>query len=280
MVKDTELALNFRAKGWLFFPGPAPLLLPLPRPCWKRTLGSAGPAQRSSVLGLSCCLYCSQSPPCRGAHHPVLTSRCCCCYVGHGFPGNGGREGRKGKGWKIQKGRETESGGGWGERRRRWKEKLLKGRSSYSRLEREKESCLLWVCISTAPAPLNVSNTQSLGPQPLFWDGRGNHIKSLGFLCPWPEQSAFLSRIRFPVRRGGRPHAFKVFRVFLTQSETSEKGVTVTEYWRMSHQLCPGKGGVGIWVAKTKSPNVSHGNSQCYDSLHSSRSSWWMVCWN
>lgn len=101
VVRDTELALNLRARGWLFFPGLAPLLLPLPHPCRKRTLGSAGPAQRSSLLGLCCCLYCNQSPPCRGVHHPVLRSRCCCCCVCHGFAGNRrreeGQEGRAGK---------------------------------------------------------------------------------------------------------------------------------------------------------------------------------------
>lgn len=95
----------------------------------------------------------------------------------------------------------------------------------------------------------------------------GNHIKSLGSLPPLQEESAFLSPIRrLPVRRGGQPHIFKISKVFWAQSETSEKGVT--EYQRMSCQLCPGKSGIGIQVAETRSFNVSHCNSQHSESVH------------
>lgn len=184
MVRDIDLFLNLWVMGWLFFPVLAPPLLRHPPPYWRHTPGSAGPARRSSLPGLSCCLYCNQSPLGRRAHHPVLKwCCCCCCCICHEFPE------RKGGGGKIQRGREIERER-WRETRGKRKEKLLKGRNVYNWLEKEGKSYLLWALISRAPAPLSIACTVlCICSHPLPWDGRRKSYKIYGF------PSSFASRV-------------------------------------------------------------------------------------
>ena len=123
MVADMGRAVNLGATRWFFFPLLGLLLLPHPHPHGRPTPGSAGPAQRCTPPGLSCYLYRNQSPPCTGAHHPVLRW-CCCSCICHGSPWymdkkeRRRRKGRKHKG-DTRRGGDTEKG--HGERKRKWK---------------------------------------------------------------------------------------------------------------------------------------------------------------
>lgn len=99
VARGTELAMNLRVTGWLFFSSLPPPLLRLPHPCGKHTLGSAGPALRSSLPRPSCCgfRFRTQSLPGREARHPVLKRCCCCCCLCREFPENMEKKRRRGK---------------------------------------------------------------------------------------------------------------------------------------------------------------------------------------
>lgn len=137
MAGDRGLAMTLGAMGWLFFPVLAPPRLPVPRPCGRPTPGSAGPAQRSCPPGLSCCLDCIQSPPCRGARHPVRRGHCCCCSccVCHRCPEDMEKKRRRRNGRRKegdgQRGGDTERG--------RWREEEERKREVTQRKEHVQE---------------------------------------------------------------------------------------------------------------------------------------------
>lgn len=185
VARGTELAMSLRVKGWLFFPALSPPLLPLPHPCGKHTLGSAGPALRSSLPAPSCCRYHTQSLPGREAHHPVRKRCCCCCCLCREFPENMEKKGRREKeGRKREKkkeGKGNRNGGGeeGGEDEKR---SYPKKRTFIIGWKREGGDYLHWVLISRAPYSFQPVAYSTLCSQPLPCKGGRKSVKSTGTL--------------------------------------------------------------------------------------------------
>lgn len=176
--------MNLRVTGWLFFPSLSPPLLRLPHPCGKRTLGSAGPALRSSLPCPSCCRFHTQSLPGREARHPVLKRCCCCCCLCMSFQKTWRRkEGearREGKGRKKEgKGNKNGSGEEGGEDEKRC---YPKKRTFIIGLKREGGDYLHWVLISRASRSFQRVAYSSLCSQPLPCNRGRKSVKSTGSL--------------------------------------------------------------------------------------------------
>lgn len=195
VARGTELAISLRVKDGFSSPALSPPLLPLPHPCGKRTLGSAGPAEKLLPVRAAVGAVLNLLPSTGGSSSSSETVLLLLPLPR--VPRKHGEERKERKGGKKREEKRGEGNrNGGGEEGGKTKEKLPKERT-FGGFERGRDY-LHWVLISRAPTHTACAYS-TLCSQPLPCN-RGR--KSLEYEHPsWlASRSACLSPIRrFPV---------------------------------------------------------------------------------